>query len=132
VKIVFLCTGNSIRSQIAEAITKHLSKELGKDVEVFSAGSDPAGYIHALAKKVLEEVGIDTSGLYSKGIEEVPVHEADLIITLCDSAKKSCPKVPGAKVVHWSIPDPAGRGLFAFRWVRDELYRRIKLILKDF
>ena len=130
-KIVFLCTGNSARSQIAEALTRHMARELGKDVHVFSAGSEPAGYVHALAKRVLEEVGISTQGLYSKGIEEVPIKDADLIVTLCDSANRQCPHVPGKKVIYWPIPDPSGRGLHAFRWVRDEIAKRVEELLEE-
>ncbi len=128
-RIVFLCRENSARSQIAEALTREMAKKLGKKVEVYSAGTEPAGYVHALAKRVLEEEGISTKGLYSKGIGTVPVRDAELIITLCDSARRSCPWLPGTKHVHWPIPDPAGRGIFAFRWVRDEIRKRVKELL---
>ncbi|RLJ70181.1 arsenate reductase [Hydrogenivirga caldilitoris] len=129
-KIAFICTGNSARSQIAEGFAKYFAKEMGKDIEVYSAGSKPAGYVHRLAVEVMKEVGIDISDQYSKSLEEIPVNELDLVITLCDSAKNECPVVPGAKTEHWGIPDPAGKGLYAFRWVRDEIERRVKELIE--
>ncbi|WP_457600426.1 arsenate reductase ArsC [Hydrogenivirga sp.] len=129
-KIAFICTGNSARSQIAEGFARHLAKETGKDIEVYSAGSQPAGYVHKLAVKVMEEVGIDISRHRSKSLDDIPLNELDLVITLCDSARRECPVVPGAKTEHWGIPDPAGKGLYAFRWVRDEIGRRVKELIE--
>lgn len=129
-KLAFICTGNSIRSQIAEGFARHYAKALGKDVEVYSAGSRPAGYVHRLAVEVMREVGIDISNQRSKSLEEIPLGELDLVITLCDSAKNECPALPGTKVEHWGIPDPAGKGLYAFRWVRDEIGKRVEELIK--
>ncbi len=130
-KLAFLCTGNSIRSQMAEGFARYYAEKLGKDIEVYSAGSSPAGYVHRLAVKVMEEVGVDISDHRSKSLEEIPLDEMDLIVTLCDSAKKECPSVPGAKTIHWAIPDPAGRGVEAFRWVREEVRKRVEELIKS-
>ncbi|EDP76686.1 arsenate reductase ArsC [Hydrogenivirga sp. 128-5-R1-1] len=130
-KIAFLCTGNSARSQIAEGFARHVSRQLGKDIEVFSAGSRPAGYVHRLAIKVMEEVGIDISSQRSKSLDDIPLDEVDLVVTLCDSAKRECPVPPGVRTEHWAIPDPAGRGLYGFRWVRDEIGRRVEELIES-
>ena len=130
-KIAFICTGNSARSQIAEGLAKHLAEIKNKNVTVFSAGSDPAGYVHPLALKVMSEKGIDISCQYSKSLEDIPITELDLVITLCDGAKGACPNVPGANRLHWAIPDPSGRGVDAFRWVRDELMSRIEKLMEE-
>ena len=79
----------------------------------------------------MEELGIDISNQRSKSLEEIPLEELDLVVTLCDSARNECPSVPGAKMVHWAIPDPAGRGIWAFRWVRDEIGRRVEELIKS-
>ncbi len=130
-KIAFICTGNSARSQMAEGLARHLAKLKGKELEVFSAGSQPAGYVHSLAIKVMAEKGIDISSQRSKSIDDIPIKEADLVITLCDGAKDYCPAVPGTRKQHWAIPDPAGRGVDAFRWVRDELTKRIEKLIDE-
>ena len=130
-KLAFVCTGNSIRSQMAEGFARHYAGKLGKEVEVYSAGSRPAGYVHRLAVVVMEELGIDISNQRSKSLEEIPLEELDLVVTLCDSARNECPSVQGAKMVHWAIPDPAGRGIWAFRWVRDEIGRRVEELIKS-
>ncbi len=130
-KLAFVCTGNSIRSQMAEGFARHYAGKLGRKVEVYSAGSRPAGYVHRLAVVVMEELGIDISNQRSKSLEEIPLEELDLVVTLCDSARNECPSVPGAKMVHWAIPDPAGRGIWAFRWVRDEIGRRVEELIKS-
>jgi arsenate reductase len=103
--ILFLCTGNSCRSQMAEALMNHL----GADRFVaFSAGSSPAGYVHRLAIETMNEMGIDISQNKSKSLD-LYLHEPwDLIITVCDDAKESCPVFPGQKIgAHWSFEDPA-------------------------
>lgn len=130
-KIAFLCTGNSARSQIAEGFAKHFAKLYHKDIEVVSAGTEPTGYVHKLAVKVMEEVGIDISSQHSKSLGKIHISEMDLVITLCDGARKSCPRLEGTRHEHWAIPDPAGRGLYGFRWVRDELRDRVDKLIKE-
>jgi two-component system phosphate regulon sensor histidine kinase PhoR len=130
--ILFLCTGNSCRSQMAEGFARHFARR--GDV-VYSAGAHPKG-IHPLAIQVMKEIGIDISGQRSKGLEEVPVEKVDLLITLCGEAAENCPALP-AKIprAHWPLRDPAqARGsqeeiLKVFREVRDEICHRVDALL---
>ena len=129
-RVLFLCTGNSARSQMAEALLKHLG---GKEFAVHSAGTNPQAEVNPFALEVLEERGISTKGLYPKLVNEFVDCEIDYVVTVCDSAKQSCPHFPGAKRMdHWSLKDPAAfQGtydeiLFIFRETRDEIERRIK------
>lgn len=125
---MFLCTGNSCRSQMAEG----LARELGKGVlEPFSAGLMAAG-VHHRAIAVMKELGIDISRQKSKEIDESLLRTMDMIITLCDNAAEACPWTPpGIKRLHWPVRDPVGtRGteevvMNDFRRARDEM--RIKL-----
>uniref|UniRef100_A0A7C2J0H4 Arsenate reductase ArsC n=1 Tax=Ammonifex degensii TaxID=42838 RepID=A0A7C2J0H4_9THEO len=121
-KVLFLCTQNSCRSQMAEGWARHLKKGV---LEPFSAGTAPAA-VHPLAVRVMAEAGVDISGQRAKHVEELRDIEFDLVVTLCDSARESCPVPPRAKrVLHRSFPDPAkAEGseeevLDAFRRVRD-------------
>ena len=130
-KVLFVCTGNSARSQMAEGLATHLGE--GR-VEAHSAGTIPVGVNrHAIA--VMEERGIDISGQYSKGLDDVPP-PFDLVITLCDSAAANCPRWIGAyPYEHWSTPDPSfvegGTDAVrrAFREVRDRLEGQIQDLL---
>ena len=136
-KIGFICTGNSARSQMAEGFGKFYAEKLEKNVEIFSAGSDPAGYIHPLAVKVMAEKGIDISKQRSKSLEEIPLNQLDLIVTLCGDAAERCPAVPGTKTFHWNLPDPARaegteeERLKVFRQVRDEIEERVRELLSS-
>jgi len=132
-KIAFICTGNTARSQLAEAIAKHYIKELGRNIQVFSAGSKPVGYVNPFVKKVLDEVNIKLEDQYSKSLNEIPLEEIDIFITLCNSAEKECPYIPDAKYIHYSLEDPVKfegevEKLKAFRKTRDNLL----IFLKDF
>ena len=130
--IVFLCVANSARSQMAEG----LARARAGGWRVFSAGSNP-GRLSSTAVEAMREMGIDISAQYSKGLDDVPLAEADLMVTLC--AEEVCPVVPAgrAKRLHWPLPDPAaatgdpGARLERFRAVRDELARRIAEIWTD-
>lgn len=122
--ILFLCTGNSCRSQMAEGFTR---KMFPKNMEIFSAGLEPKG-VHPMAVKVMQEVGIDISRQRSKNISEVPIDKIDLVVTLCGDAAERCPVFPGkVKRIHWEIEDPAKtRGsdkeiAIAFRKARDKI-----------
>jgi len=122
-RILFLCTGNSCRSQMAEGFAKTLLS----DTEVFSAGIDPKG-IHPMAIKVMQEVDIDISGQKSKNLTEIPMDKIDIVITLCGDAAEQCPVLPGkVERLHWALEDPAkARGneeeiIDAFRKIRDEI-----------
>lgn len=130
-KIFFLCTGNSARSQMAEGLVRSLGKD---SWEVKSAGIFPS-YVHPLAIRVMEEIGIDISQQTSKSMDEFLNEEFDYIITLCDHAAMACPIFPGqGKRLDWSFEDPASaigtieERLVVFRRVRDE----IKANLEDF
>lgn len=104
-KVLFLCTGNSARSQIAEAI---LARKGGKRFQVASAGSRPAEQVNPMAIEVLGQVGIDWIGRQPKGIDELLNEGWDIIITVCDRAKEACPVFPGQPITaHWGMPDPA-------------------------
>lgn len=127
--ILFLCTGNSCRSQIAEGFAKVFAPE---GVKIYSAGLEPAG-LNPSAVKVMAEVGIDISGQYSKSIDEIPAHEIDTVITLCGDAEERCPSFPGnVKRIHWPLSDPAKATgsqeqiTRVFRSVRDEIKRRVE------
>ena len=126
-KILFLCTGNSCRSQMAEAWARHLKKEALKS---YSAGVKPKG-VDPRAAKAMKEKGIDISGQSSKDIEALGGTVFDFVVTLCDKAQESCPLFPGkTKVVHRGFDDPprlaAGAGseddaMAHYRRVRDEI-----------
>ncbi|MFW9806887.1 MAG: arsenate reductase ArsC [Candidatus Thorarchaeota archaeon] len=135
-RVLFLCTGNSARSQMAEALLKHLG---GQRFSVFSAGTKPKSEVNPFAIKVLIERGVSTEGLHPKLVNEFVDYEIDLVVTVCDKAKQSCPHFPRARrMEHWSLEDPAAfQGtydeiLFKFREVRDEIERQInERILKS-
>lgn len=129
-KIAFICTGNSARSQIAEALAKKIAKELGlNDIKIYSAGTKPTGYINSMALRILEENNIPYEGQYSKSIDEIPYNECDIIITVCDSASKECPVIQGKKILHWPLIDPFSYEQFYF--IYQKLYNNIyELLLK--
>jgi len=131
-RVLFLCTGNSARSQMAEALLKSLSDEY----EVMSAGTDIQAEVNPFAIKVLDEKGIQTDGLHPKKVEQFTDESIDLVITVCDEAKQTCPAFPGAKAMeHWSLEDPAAfQGTYEeilakFRETRDEIEERIRKYL---
>ncbi|MCX7738730.1 MAG: arsenate reductase ArsC [Hydrogenothermaceae bacterium] len=137
VKIGFICTGNSARSQMAEGFGKYFAKVYGKEVEIYSAGSNPSGYVHPKAIEVMRELDIDISNQYSKSIDDIPVDELDYIITLCGDAAESCPIVPGVITQHWGLPDPAkvigpteDAKINAFRKVRDQIKSNVEELIK--
>jgi len=134
-RILFLCTGNSCRSQMAQAIMNHLGE--GR-FEAFSAGSKPAGYVHPLAIKILEEAKLSAEGLRSKSWEEFQGQSFDLVITVCDRAKESCPIWAGHPITaHWGFEDPAEatgsdeQKLRVFRKVFTEIQSRISSFLNE-
>jgi arsenate reductase len=106
VRILVLCTGNSCRSIMAEALFRKLG---GDRVAVKSAGSEPAGIVNPRTIEVLDEAGIEHGWARSKSMSEFVGREFDHVLTVCDRAAESCPVFPGPAVrTHWSIPDPAG------------------------
>ena len=134
-RVLFLCTGNSARSQIAEALLK---RKGGARFEVASAGSRPAERVNPLAIEVLRQVGIDWTGRAPKGLDAVLQEPWDLIITVCDKARDACPVFPGRPATaHWGLPDPAEvegtreDRMRAFEETRRALEGRIDLLLAD-
>src|SRR5438876_5268171 len=103
--ILILCTGNSCRSQMAEGVLRAMAGDI---VEVRSAGSKPAGYVHPLAIQVMAEIGIDISGQKSKSLNEFLHQPIETVITICPEAEKGCPVFPGEIArLHWPLDDPA-------------------------
>ena len=133
-KVLILCTGNSARSQMAEG----LLRQVGTDrYEVFSAGTNPS-LVRPEAVAVMREIGIDISGHRSKSVDEFAGQELDLVITVCDHAKESCPVFPGTtQRLHWPFEDPAAvagseeQRLAAFRSIRDQIRARIQRFLDN-
>ncbi len=129
-KVLFLCTGNSCRSQIAEAI---VNARLGEKWEAVSAGTKPAGYVHSKALAALAEIGIEHNGR-SKLADEFRGVDFDLVVTVCDSAAEECPVWLGkGKRVHHSFPDPATTDdMNDFRQVRDAIGFEIISLLEEY
>jgi arsenate reductase len=130
--VIFLCVANSARSQMAEGLARASAPSGWR---VFSAGSDPS-IVNPLAIEALREIDIDISDHKSKGLDAVPMDEADLVVTLC--ADEICPIVPqGIEHLDWAMPDPAGAGdqirfqMDAFRETRDEIKKRIDSLWKN-
>ena len=133
-QVLVLCTGNSCRSQMAEAL---INAKLSDQWRAFSAGTDPSGYVHPMAIEALKEIGIEHSG-ESKHIEDLPTREFDSVITVCDDAAENCPIWLGqGKRVHIGFPDPAkAEGteeelMAVFRTVRDDIEKRVLGYLVD-
>ena len=130
-RVLVVCTGNAARSQMAEAFL------VREGIAAVSAGTLPAG-LHPLTVAVLAEVGIDWSGARSKGIGEMLDEPWDLVLTVCDDARETCPVVPGARrTTHEGFPDPAAATgpeetrLAAFRAVRDAIAARMTILAAD-
>lgn len=128
-KILFLCTGNSARSQMAEGLLRHLA---GDRYEVFSAGTKPSA-VNPLAIAAMRELGVDISKHRSKHVDECFGKAMETVITVCDNAKEACPVFPGVKhQLHWSFEDPAAatgteaEKLAVFREIRDQIRARIE------
>ena len=122
--VLFLCVANSARSQMAEGLARALAPP---GYRFFSAGSQP-GTLNPLAVQALAEQGIDISHHRAQGLDDMPLAEADVIVTLC--AEEVCPFVPGdVQRLHWPLPDP--RDLAGFRSTRDELRRRLPALWSD-
>lgn len=133
-RVLFLCTGNSARSQMAEG----LLREMGGEVfDVVSAGVSPSS-VRPEAIAAMSEIGIDIFQHRSKSVDEFTDQEFDYVITVCDNAREQCPIFPGqAQQIHWSFDDPAAAGgnelarLAIFRRVRDEIKEHLRLFVAD-
>ena len=133
-KIIFICTANSCRSQIAEGVMRKLA---GDKFDVFSAGSHPS-LVHPMSIKVMKEIGIDITSHTSDPISKFLSKNVNIVVTVCDNANKVCPVFPGkVERIHWSIKDPF-KGwnshpddLVNFRKTREDLTARIKNLIKS-
>jgi arsenate reductase len=128
-KIMFLCTGNSCRSQMAEGWCRQLWDD---DFEVYSAGTKKHG-MNERAVKVMKEAGVDISAHFSKTVEELPPVQFDFVVTVCDAAKENCPYFPAGKIIHVSFEDPPA----LTRQMNNEeeiqaVYRRVRDEIHDF
>jgi len=122
--VLFLCVKNSARSQMAEGLAREMAPP---GYRFFSAGSHP-GVLNPFAVEALAEAGVDISGHRSKGLNEIPLAQVDVIVTLC--AEEICPYVPGDVLrMHWALPDPID--LAAFRAIRDELRAMLPVLWEN-
>lgn len=132
-RVLFLCTGNSCRSHMAEGWLRQLG---GDRYDSLSAGAKPSGYVHPLAIQVMAEVGVNIAAHRSKDIREFDGQTLDVLVTVCDNAREACPVFHGAKrTIHHSFDDPAhatgseAEKLAVFRRVRDEIRQWIEEFL---
>ncbi len=134
-QVLFLCTGNSCRSHLAEAI---VNARLGEEWQAVSAGTQPTGYVHPMAIRALAEIGIEHHG-ESKSVDQFRTVPFDLVVTVCDSAAEECPVWLGrGKRVHLGFPDPAKaigtdeEVMNVFRAVRDDMLAKIPDLLRQY
>lgn len=131
-RVLFACTHNSARSQMAEALLRDRAPD---DFDAFSAGTE-ASVIRPETVAVMDEIGVDLTGQRSKNIEEFRGQPFDFFITVCDDSHESCPFLPGARTsLHWNIDDPSAVDgddrLDAFRRARDDIRDRIQAFIRD-
>jgi len=126
--VLFVCIGNSCRSQMAEAFA---NQHGGRRIRAWSAGSAPLGSITPLTYEVLREKGISLDGYWSKGMNDIPVNEMDVVVGM--GCEVICPVPAGFKgrVIEWNIPDPYGRDAGYFRTIRDLIEREVMALLND-
>lgn len=134
-RVLVLCTGNSCRSQMAEELWENLG---AGEWQAESAGSNPSGYVHPLAIEAMKELDIDLSENTSKHLKQFTDQQFDLVVTVCDNAKESCPVFTGAtQTLHWPFDDPADatgtdeEKMKMFRRVRDEIKTKIQNYLNN-
>ncbi len=131
-RVLFLCTGNSARSQMAEGLLRHMA---GDRFDVFSAGTKPTG-LNPNGVKAMSEMGVDISQHRSKSVDEFAGQQFDYVFTVCNSAREACPIFPGSgKRLHEDFEDPAAapseEQLAVFRRVRDQIRRRVERFIAD-
>ena len=133
-RVLFLCTGNSCRSQMAEGLVNYFLTGMW---EAYSAGTTPAGYVHPMAIQVMSDLNIDISRNRSKSANEFRNTDLDLVVTVCDDAAENCPVWLGSgRVAHISFPDPAkatgteSERLAVFRRVRDDIQTKVLHYIK--
>jgi len=122
--VLFVCVANSCRSQMAEAIAKSV---VGDTWEIWSAGSTPSGRVHPVAFRAMQDMGLDLSTHWSKGLRDVPARQWDYVVTMgCGDA---CPMVPARHRLDWQIPDPVGLPFEQVRQIRDDLAERVTALM---
>ena len=130
-RVLFICTGNSARSQMAEGLLRHLA---GDRFEVFSAGTDPK-VLHVRSVDVMVELGVDLTAHASKSLDLFLEQQFDHVVTVCDRARAQCPVFPDSRTEHWAFDDPAAAPeesqLEEFRRVRDQILKRIRSFLSS-
>ncbi len=134
VKVMFLCTGNSCRSQMAEGFARSLGKGI---LEPYSAGLFPVG-VNPNAVKAMAEAGVDITGQSSKAVDQALLSRMDIVVTLCGHAAEMCPAVPaGLRKLHWPIDDPVGAQgteqdiMKEFRRARDEIKAKVEGLVRE-
>lgn len=134
-RVLIICTGNSARSQMAEALLRF---EGGDAFDVFSAGTNPAANVRPEAVAVLQEINIDISAQHSKSVSEFAGQRFDFVITVCDQAREDCPVFAGEVTrLHWPFEDPAlvldagKERLYAFRKLRDKIHSRVIVFVAE-
>jgi protein-tyrosine-phosphatase len=128
VNVLFVCYGNACRSQMAEALVNH--RGAGK-VRAFSAGSNPLGVISQGTREVLREKGITLEGHSSKGLQDVPISEMDVVVEMGYGVTRPVPADFKGRLIQWNIPDPYGLDLDHFRDVRDLIENDVRTLLAD-
>jgi len=124
--VLFVCVHNAGRSQMAAGFLQHLA---GDRIEVLSAGSQPADRVNAVAVEAMAEVGIDLARAVPKVLTEDAVREADVVVTM--GCGDECPYFPGKRYEDWVLDDPAGQGIEMVRGVRDEIRRRVEVLVAE-
>jgi arsenate reductase len=130
-RVIFVCVGNSCRSQMAEGFLKHLACERGVPCEVHSGGTRPEGYVHPLAIQVMAECGIDISGQTSKALDRAQLGEFDYVISMGCADQEICPANFAGESRDWQIADPFGHPIESYRRVRDEIEQRVCDLLAE-
>jgi arsenate reductase len=135
-QVLFLSTGNSCRSQMAEGLVNHF---LGDYWLAYSAGMQPVGYVHPLAAQVMAEIGVSIAGQQSKSVGRFVKQRFDLVVTVCDDVSEKCPIWLGAgRIIHMGFPDPAqaqgseAEQLVVFRQVRNEIWHKMSTYLAEY
>ena len=133
-KLIFVCVENSCRSQIAEGFAKYYGKEMflrakSEAISVYSAGSRPSGIVNPMAVDVMKEKGIDISNQKSKGLDELPEGEFDVLVIM--GCGDNCPTVFAKNRIDWRIKDPKGASIEVFREVRDEIEKKVLELLRE-
>jgi arsenate reductase len=125
-KVLFICVGNTCRSQMAEALARHLAADV---IEPTSAGISPFGRIVDTTRRVLLERGVSVDGQWSKGLREVAPEQADLVVNM--SGMPGAALFPNARVVDWDVTDPYGEEMGVYREIRDEIEERVTTLAEE-